>query len=101
MDRQYHYPYEKMFGEFPTAYIQPYQSKYHNLGMNGYMQDGRTEYPGKRKGMVGDYGPRQTSCYNRTDVYPLDTLVMESQGIDPNSKSCGFIKNATKWPLGY
>lgn len=101
MDRQYHYPYEKMFGEFPTPYVQPYQSKYHNLGMNGYIQPPRTEYPGKRKGMVGDYGPRQTSIYNSNDVYPLDTLVMESQGIDPNSKRCGFIKNATKQPLGY
>lgn len=91
-----------MFGEYTTAYTQPYQSRYHNLGMNGYIDPNgsRTIYPGKRYGMMGDWGPRQQGCYLNSDVYPLDTLVMESQGIDPNSKSCGLIRNATK-PLGY
>lgn len=100
MDRQYHYPYEPMFGEYATPYTQPYQSRYHNLGMNGNIQLPRTVYPGKRDGMVGDYGPRQQGPYNYSGVYPLDTLVMKSQDIDPNSKRCGFIENATK-PLGY
>jgi hypothetical protein len=100
MQRQFHYPYEAMFGEYATPYTQPYQSRYHNLGMNGYIQPPRTVYPGKRYGVMGDYGPRQQGVYNYTDVYPLDTLVMESQGIDPNSKQCGLIKDATR-PLGY
>ena len=100
MQRQYQYPWEPMFGEFTTSYTQPYQTRYHNLGMNGYVHstfgsNSRTVYPGKRYGLVGDYGPRQQGCYNYNGAYPLDTLVMESQGIDPNSKKCGLIKNAT------
>jgi hypothetical protein len=96
MERQYHYPYEEMFGEFATPFTQPFQSRYHNLGMNGYIRPPRTVYPLKRYGFVGDYGPRQQGCYTPADTYPLDALVMKSQGIDPYSGQCGLIKDVRK-----
>ena len=95
MDRQYIYPWENMYPELPLPYLQPYQSNYHNLGLNGYFPGRLGGYPGKRYGSQGDYGPRQSGCYEPNDTYPLDALVMMEQGINPYGKSCGFIRNAT------
>jgi hypothetical protein len=90
------YPWELMYLDIPAPYLEPFQSNYHNLGLNGYMQPPRTSYKYKREGMSGDWGPRQQGCYNYNGVYPLDRFVMTSAGIDPDSKKCGFIKDTTR-----
>jgi hypothetical protein len=107
------FPCQPMFYERPDPYLTPAQSRYFNLGMNGYiapythaentnplinaidnnMSYTTTIYPGRLKGLVGDYGPRQEGYsghlgygqYNSyggrtygqdnltaTNVYPLD-----------------------------
>ena len=75
-DRDYIYPFEAVFCAYPPAYLAPEQSRFHNLGMNGYIQPGKP-YPDKRPGFVGDYGPRQEGYGEsvRHGVYPLDVAV--------------------------
>lgn len=70
MSRSYILPYELFYHKHADPYLQPSQSKYHNLGMNGHIPLGSV-YPGKRGGTHGDYGPRQTS-WESPVVYPLD-----------------------------
>jgi len=103
---QYIYPWDNMYTGLPLPYLQPYQSRYHNLGLNGYTNNtadifsnaGAQGYPYKRPGFQGDWGPRQMGCYDKSDAYPLDRLVMESQGIDPNSTQCGLIRDTRTSP---
>ena len=67
-----------MFCEFPKPYLQPSQSKYHNLGMNIAVYP-RSTYPGKL-GISGDYGPNQEGCYpKRTEYTPLDQDPIENK----------------------
>jgi hypothetical protein len=82
----YHNPYEPMFGEFPYPYLLPYQSRYHNLGLNGYypFRDEHSIYPGKRPGLHGDWSQRQQGCINPSGVYPLDSYVLEHQWAGPH-----------------
>lgn len=78
--REYIYPFESVFCYnnygYSPMYLAPEQSRYHNLGMNGYITVGRINgvYPDKRPGFLGDYGPRQESDGEsvRHGVYPLD-----------------------------
>ena len=72
-------PHSVYYHGHPDPYLQPGQSKYHNLGMNGHLQAGPGlqwggSYPGKRGGMLGDYGPRQINPDQipATYSYPLD-----------------------------
>jgi len=69
-------PYEIYYHGHPDPYLQPSQSKYHNLGMHGFTEHGK-EYPGKRGGTHGDYGPRQNALrrdqVGKPGVYPLNT----------------------------
>ena len=70
-------PHEVYYYGHPDPYIQPSQSRYHNVGLNGHIQHrpgiqwGGT-YPGKYKGKLGDYGPRQTTPDQSNYTYPLD-----------------------------
>src|SRR5437879_5744410 len=74
--REYIYPFETVFCDYPAYYLAPEQSRYHNVGLNGYITMGRVNgvYPDKRPGFLGDYGPRQESDSEsvRHGVYPLD-----------------------------
>lgn len=99
MERYYTYPHEKMFGEYQQYHLQSHQSKYHNLGMNGFMLPPRTVYPGKKIGMSGDYGPRQQGIYNANDVYPLDAYSLAYRGVDPYTNKCGLIDHTGVKPL--
>jgi hypothetical protein len=72
-------PCEPMISSFPDPYLMPQQSRYHNLGLNGYISPYYSQYPGKRPGSLSDYGPvqfgqhsdlRHTSDNNYP--YPLD-----------------------------
>ncbi len=78
-DRQYIYPFETMLCAYPPAYLAPEQSRYHNLGMNGYITPGRL-YPDKRPGFLGDYGPKQEgdALTLAHGVYPLDSSILNS-----------------------
>lgn len=93
-------PYESYFYGAPDPYIQPAQSKYHNLGMNGFMQfDTLTApvYPGKNMGIQGDYGPRQVNLDQipARYPYPLDVSVLEEQ------RSLDALAKAKLWQLSY
>jgi hypothetical protein len=70
-------PYESMLCGFRPPYVDPAQSKYHNLGMNGYIHPGQS-YPGKRPGFVGDYSVRQEGDREsvKHGVYPLDEDIL-------------------------
>lgn len=68
-------PHEDYYLGIPAPYLQPSQSRYHNLGMNGFLQAGRGlqwggTYPGKAIGRHGDYGPRQVNPDLIPAVYP-------------------------------
>ena len=58
-------PHELYYYGHPDPYLQPGQSKYHNLGLNGHInrrsstRNWSRPYPGKDYGRLGDYGPRQ------------------------------------------
>lgn len=91
--RQFIYPFEGMICNYPPAYLAPEQSRYHNLGMNGYREvpselkktkAGRylsltKTYPDKRPGMVGDWGPKQEGDEQTLahGVYPLDMDILQ------------------------
>jgi hypothetical protein len=86
MERFYTLPYENMYPNIPQMYISPAQSKYHNLGMNAFVPP-YAVYPGKRPGMVGDYGPVQQGCTSiPTYPYPLD-----NDPIRPYSSVCNGV----------
>lgn len=57
-------PWSVYYYNHPPMYLQPAQSRYHNLGQNGFIPHG-APYPGKRGGMQGDYGPVQHGFRNR------------------------------------
>ena len=91
----YIYPWTEMYPGLPVPYQQPYQSKYHNLGLNMFNDASPykvTPYPYKNPGLLGDYGPSQSGCYQRKDTYPLDAEVMLNNGINPYKRRCGLIK---------
>lgn len=73
MDRPDTLPYENFFPYYPQPYLQPGQSKYHNLGFNAFTPY-TEQYPGKNLGVLGDYGPRQMDVdhLNRNYPYPTD-----------------------------
>lgn len=91
-DRQYIYPFEAMFCSYPPAYLAPEQSRYNNLGMNGYVKGYppysynlgtnhpyiNSIYPDKRSKM-GDYAAKQEQDITRYSSamshlpYQLDT----------------------------
>lgn len=77
--REYVYPFETVFCSYQAPYLNPEQSKYHNIGLNGYTTIGRVNgvYPDKRPGFLGDYGPRQESYAEsvRHGAYPLDVPI--------------------------
>jgi len=78
MQRHDTLPHEVYYYGHPEPYIQPGQSRYHNLGFNGHLQirpgmQWGGLYPGKYKGNIGDYGPRQTTPDQPGYAYPLDT----------------------------
>jgi hypothetical protein len=95
-DRQYIYPFDAMFCAYPPAYLAPEQSRYHNIGMNGYVKGYppysynlgtnkpyiNTIYPDKRPGSIGDYGPHQENDVSRNSSamkhlpYQLDTTTV-------------------------
>lgn len=77
-------PYDNMFCQgYPPPYLNPSQSNYHNLGMNGNngLVGCNNIYPGKRPGMLGDYGPPQQGWRSRLEsgVYPLDISVLRER----------------------
>lgn len=77
MERLDTLPYEVYYYGHPDPYIQPGQSKYHNIGLNGHLQfrpgiQWGGHYPGKSKGKNGDYGPRQKTPDQPLYPYPLD-----------------------------
>ena len=78
LNRAYTFPYQEMFNNFPAPYLHPAQSNYHTLGQNGY-NSRTTIYPGKRPGMLGDYGPRQQGYNFVNDTYPLDYDVIANR----------------------
>ncbi len=65
-------PYSQYFYNYPQPYLQPSQSKYHNLGFNGFTTYGEP-YPGKNENMLGDYGPRQMDVNHLNENYPYPT----------------------------
>jgi len=78
-------PYEVYYIGHPPPYLHPGQTKYHNLGMNGFLQAGKGlqwggVYPGKNLGLLGDYGPRQVDSLQTPAIYPypLDSYTLES-----------------------
>ena len=95
MGDQYIYPYDAMYPGIPQPYLQPYQSKYHNLGLNMWNIESpyrEPQYPYKNLGLMGDWGPSQSGCYQKKDVYPLDAFVMATNGVDPYERRCGAMK---------
>ena len=95
MSDQYIYPWDTMYPGITMPYLQPYQSRYHNLGLNmwnGSSPYQEPPYPYERPGMLGDWAPSQSGCYQRKDAYPLDAEVMLNNGINPYKRRCGLIK---------
>ena len=66
-------PTDSMFCGMPPMFLNPSQSRYHNLGLNAFTSCGQV-YAMKRPGMLGDWGPVQQGYRTRArnDVYPLD-----------------------------
>ena len=76
-------PFEDYYTGLPLPYLEPWQSKYHNLGMNGFIAPHYPQtkgfydnplvnnvYPGKNFGRLSDYGPRQISENQVPGNYP-------------------------------
>lgn len=74
MDRHYIRPWETLYVGIPYPYIEPSQSKYHNIGFNGFLSKSGLPYPDKDFGKLGDYGVRQVNGLQipSTYPYPLD-----------------------------
>ncbi len=92
MNRQYGFPFETMYCASPPAYLAPEQSRYHNLGMNGYITPGQP-YPDRRPGFLGDYGPRQEGDMQSVahGIYPLDADVINFNKMN-NYRMIPFVK---------
>lgn len=69
-------PHKLYYYGHPDPYLQPGQSKYHNLGLNGRVQSSLRNwggsYPGKDLGRLGDYGPRQKTINQEGYPYLTD-----------------------------
>lgn len=63
-------PWEDMYLGLPYPYLTPSQSKYHNLGFNGFLPKSGMPYPDKDFGRNGDYGPRQVNDMQYPAIYP-------------------------------
>lgn len=97
-------PCEPLFGSYPDPYLMPQQSRYHNLGLNGYISPYYSPYPGKRPGSVGDYGAVQFGQHSdlrhtndNNYPYPLDKEIFHDwmQPINKYKSQGNFYRKGT------
>ena len=70
LSRNYIQPWEIMYTGLPYPYVEPSQSKYHNIGFNGFLPKSGMPYPDKDFGRLGDYGVRQVNEFQIPAKYP-------------------------------